>query len=148
MDTEGKALLKRIAVEIMGWKVLEQPDGWAHEPTTVFSFDDYRPVCGTTFAHSLKVLDPGDPAFGVTWRKWNPFTDPLAWWLVAKAIVDKGFIVDLRLGAEDDRVKVSTQDAANSVAGSFAGDEPGRSLCEAVILLIDALKAGLISEER
>jgi hypothetical protein len=133
-----KALLERVAAEIMGWTVLDKPAELAQAAGMFFFIDDEtnRPIRARTFAFSPDLLEPDDPPYGLSWKVWNPFAE--AWTEIVKAICDKGFLIDLRFGADEDTVKVSTQDGYHSVSGSFTGDAtPGRALCEAALLLMD-----------
>lgn len=138
MDTVDKALLERVAAEIMGWKVLFLPVERVYEADTIFFINEEtdQPIRGRIYPIAPFALEPGDPPYGVTWLRWNPFAE--AWTEIVKAICDKGFLIDLHFGADEDTVKVSTQDGYHSVSGSFVGDAtPGRALCEAALLLMD-----------
>lgn len=85
MNEEQQALIKSAAI-LNGMIVIDKPIENADTEGIYFFFDPYggkngttpTPIKGTTYPHSQLLIDHGISAFGVSWERFDPLTDPRA----------------------------------------------------------------------
>lgn len=134
MNTIDKDLVKAIAVSVMGWPAIEDPDApTAHDGPAIYEHKG-RLLKGETYK---SPYDESNTPYRYTWSLWNPLVNPAHYAEIMDRLLAQGHRTILESNPDGHLFRIIHGQHASTYAMFHSRDLRGRAICLASLMFYE-----------